>query len=105
MSKFECFYIVCSIFFRILRVQPAHFLTTLFGRSIVCKNQDVNPIHTGLFLAGVVPGAGFYLHPITSLSFTSDDSNFVQNYFGLGSTFWGKKNLDQIDNDFTMMLS
>ena len=49
------------------------------------------------FLAGVVPGGGgvFYLHPVTPLSFKSDDSNFVQNYFGVGSIFCGKKNRDQ----------
>ena len=73
-------------------MQPAHILTTLFGRSLVCKNQDVNPIHTDL-------------HPVTPLSFKSDDSNFLQNYFGVGSVFWGKKNLDQIDNDVTMTSS
>ena len=63
-----------------------HFLTIEF-------------IHTGPFLAGAVPGGGgavewsvFHLHPVTPLSLTSDDSNFVQNYFGVGSIFWGKKN-------------
>ena len=67
--------------------------------------RSFNPIHTGLFLAGVVPGPGgdvFHLHPVTPLAFKSDDSNFVQNYFGVGSIFWGKKNRDQIDNDVTM---
>ena len=39
---------------------------------------------------------------MTPLSFKSDDSNFVQNYFGVGSIFWRKKNWDQIDNDVTM---
>ena len=42
---------------------------------------------------------------VTPLSFKSDDSNFVQNYFGVGSIFWGKKNRDQIDNDVTMTSS
>ena len=44
------------------------------------------------FLAGVVPGGGgggvvFHLHPVTPLSFKSDDSNFVQNYSRVGSIF------------------
>ena len=81
-----------------LRVHPAHIQTSLFVRSIVCKNQDVG------FLACVVRG-GFHLHPVTPLSFKSDDSNFVQNYFGVGSIFWGKKNWDQINNDVTMTSS
>ena len=50
-------------------------------------------------------GESFHLHPVTPLSFKSDDSNFAQNYFGIGSIFWGKKNRDQIDNDVTMTLS
>ena len=57
-------------------MQPAHILTTLFGRSLVCKNQDVGP------------GGGFYLHPVTPLSFKSDESNLVQNYFRVGSIFY-----------------
>ena len=57
------------------------------------------------FLACVVPGGGFYLHPVTPLAFMSDDSNLVQHYSGVGSIFWGKKNLDHIDNDVTMMSS
>ena len=57
-------------------MQPAHILTTLFGRSFVCKNQDVGP------------GGGFYLHPVTPLSFKSDDSKFVQSYFSVGSIFY-----------------
>ena len=56
------------------------------------------------FLAGVVPGA-FHLHPVTHLSLKSDDSNFVQNYFGVGLIFCGKKNWDQINNDITMTSS
>ena len=35
----------------------------------------------------------------------SDDSNFVQNYFGVRPIFCNKKNWDQIDNDVTMMSS
>ena len=50
-------------------------------------------------------GCVFYLHPVTPLSFKSDDSNFVQNYLGVGSIFWGKKNRDQLDNDVTMTSS
>ena len=58
------------------------------------------------FLAGVRPGRGvFHLHPVTPLSFKSDDSNFVQNYFAVASIFWGKKNRDQINNDITMTSS
>ena len=47
-----------------------------------------NPIHTGLFWLVFSEGGGggggsvFYLHPVTPLSLKSDDSNFVQNYFG-----------------------
>ena len=47
-------------------------------------------------------GGVFHLHPVTPLSFKPDDSNFVNNYFGIGLIFWGKKNRDQIDNDVTM---
>ena len=56
------------------------------------------------FLAGEVPGGEgvFNLHPVTPLAFKSDDSNFVQNYFGVRSIFWGKENRDQIDNKVTM---
>ena len=58
------------------------------------------------FLAGVVPEGGvFHFYPVSPLSFKSDDSNFAQNYFGIGSIFWGKKNRDQIDNDVTMTSS
>ena len=54
------------------------------------------------FLAGVVPGRCFNLHPVTHLSLKSDDSNFVQNSFGVLSVLWGKKNREQTDNDVTM---
>ena len=30
-------------------------------------------------------GSVFHLHPVTALSFKSGNSNFVQNYFGIGS--------------------
>ena len=50
-------------------------------------------------------GRCFHLHPVTPLSLRSDDSNFVQNYFGVGSIFWGKKNWHQTDNDVTMTSS
>ena len=66
------------------------------------RSSSRNPIHTGLFLAGVVLGGVFHLHPVTPLSLKSDDSNFVQNYFGVGSIFWSKKGRDQIDNDVAM---
>ena len=64
-------------------------------------------------MAGVVPGGGgvggvgsaFHLHLVTPLSLKLDDSNFVQNYFGAGSIFWGKKNQDQINNNVTMTSS
>ena len=67
-----------------------------------------NPIHTGIFgwcSTGLGGWGVFYLHSVAPLSFESDDSNFVQNYFGLGSIFWGKKNRDQIDNDVAMTSS
>ena len=47
-------------------------------------------------------GGGGLPPPCTPLSLTSDASKFVQNYFGVGSIFWDKKNWDQIDNDVTM---
>ena len=50
----------------------------------------------------VVPGGVFHLHPVTPLSFKSDDSDVVQNYFAI---FWGKKNRDQIENEVTMTSS
>ena len=61
-------------------------------------------------MAGVVPGEGgeggvFHIHPVTPLSLKLDNSNFVQNYFGTGSSFWRKKNQEQIDNDVTMTSS
>ena len=66
----------------------------------------INPIHYCAFLAGVVPWKGvFHLHPMTPLSLKSDDSNFVQHYFGVGSIFWGKKNRDLIDKDVTITSS
>ena len=69
----------------------------------------VNPIDTWLFWLVYYGGGGgggvFHLHPVTPLSLKSDDLNFVQNYFGVGSIFWGKKNRDQIDNDVIMTSS
>ena len=50
-------------------------------------------------------GSVFHLHPVTPLSLKSDDSNFVQYYFEVGSIFWGKKNRDQIDNDVSITSS
>ena len=72
--------------------------------STIClKEGSINPIHTGLFSLVQNRGEGvIHLHPVTPLSLKSDDSNFLQNYFGIGSVFWGKKNWDQIDNDVTM---
>ena len=68
--------------------------------------RESSPYSYRAFLAGVVPGRGvFHLHPATPLSLKSDDSNFVQNYFGVGSIFWGKKNRDQIGNNVTMTSS
>ena len=60
---------------------------------------------TGEGGGGGEEGECFHVNSVTPLSFRSDDSNFVQNYFGVGSIFWGKKNRDQIDNDVTMTLS
>ena len=48
---------------------------------------------------------GVHLQPVTPLSLKLDLSDFVQNYFGAGSIFWGKKNQDQIYNDVTMTSS
>ena len=47
----------------------------------------------------------FHLHPVTPLSFKSDNSRFVQNSFGVGPIFWGKKNWDQINNDVTVIFA
>ena len=62
-----------------------------------------------LFIPGVFgwcsTGGVFHLHPVTPLPLKSDDSNFVQNYLGVRSIFWFKKNRDQIDNDVTMTSS
>ena len=45
-----------------------------------------NLIHTGLFGWCSTGGGGvFHLHPVTPLSFKSDNSNFEQNNFGVGS--------------------
>ena len=68
----------------------------------------LNPIHAGIFLAGVVPwgrGGVFHLHPVTPLSLKLDDLNFVQHYLGAGSIFWDKKNLNQIHNNVNMTSS
>ena len=68
--------------------------------------EDQQPYSYWAFLAGVLMGGDiFHLHPVTPLSFMSDDSNFVQNHFGIGSIFWDKKNRDQIDNEVTMTSS
>ena len=66
--------------------------------------NHLNPAHIGFFGQCSTWGA-FHLHPVTHLSLKSDDLNFVQNYFGVGLIFCGKKNWDQIDNDVTMTSS
>ena len=65
------------------------------------------PYHTGFLGWCSTEGLGgcFHLHPVTPLSFKSDNSNFVQNYFGIGSIFWDNKGRDQIKNDVTMTSS
>ena len=40
-------------------------------------------------------GGAFHLHPVTHLSLKSDDSDFVQNYFGVGLIFCSKKHWDK----------
>ena len=50
-------------------------------------------------------GDAFHLHPVPHLFLKSDDSNFVQNYFGVGRIFCSKKNYYQIDNDVSMTSS
>ena len=73
-----------------LRVQPAHIQTSSFVR---LYDRSFVRIKMLAFLACVVRRGGFHLHPVTPLSFTSDDSNFVQNYFGVGAIFWGQEKL------------
>ena len=69
-------------------------------------NHHSNREQTLVLWGGGGGGGGvFHLHPVTPLSLKSDDSNFVQTYFGVGSVFWGEKNWDQIDNDITMTSS
>ena len=47
----------------------------------------------GYFGCCSIGGRGvFHLRPVTPLSLKLGDSDFVQNYFGAGSIFWGKKN-------------
>ena len=86
------------------RIKCCHFRTK--HCSCLKFAEKINPIHTGLFSWCSTRGGGavFDLHPVTPLSFKSDDSNFVQSYFGIGSIFLGKKNRDQIDNDVIFAL-
>ena len=100
-------------FLKLSSISPVFHSQNLFSLTVAinvsCRKENscfLQPYSYRAFLAGVVPGRGvFHLHPVTPLSFNSDDSNFVQNYFGVGLMFWGKKNRDQIDNDVTMMSS
>ena len=50
-------------------------------------------------------GGVFHLHPGTPLFLKSDNSNFVENYFRVRSTFCRKKSRDQINNDVTITSS
>ena len=68
-------------------------------------SYNILPYSYRAYLAGVLPGGGVQLHPVTPLSLKLAGSNFVQNYFGVRSIFCDKKNWDQIDNDVTMMSS
>ena len=79
-----------------------YFLQYLLYKT--CLSDSLTLFKPG-FLAGVVRGGGFQLHPLTPLSLKLDDSNFVPNYFGAGSIFWCKKNRDQIKNDVTITSS
>ena len=74
----------------------------MIPQKVTNYRYHLNPIHTGLFGWCGTKGGVFHLHPVTPLSLKLDDSNFVQNYFGAGSIFWGNKNPDQLDNDVTM---
>ena len=51
------------------------------------KAEIAGALFIRAFLAGVVPGGVFHLHPVTSLSLKVENSNFVQNYFEVGSIF------------------
>ena len=72
-----------------------------------CHQKSASYVYNGVRATlPLVPGrAVFHLHPVTPLSLKLNDSNFVQNYFGAGSIFWGKKNRNQIYNDVTMKSS
>ena len=69
-------------------------------------SKKLNPFMPGFFgWCSTGEGGVFHLHPVTPLSLKSDDSNFVQEYFGVWSRFCGEKNWDKIDNDITMTSS
>ena len=73
---------------------------------ILCLGLSLTLFIQGFFGWCSTGGGGvFHLHPVTPLSFKSEDSNFVQDYFEVGSIIWGKRNRDQIDNDVTMTSS
>ena len=82
-------------------------MTLLFRISVQLSVDPLNLFIPGFFGWCSTGGGGgvFHLHPVTPLSLTLDDSNFGQNYFGVGSIFLGKKNRDQTDNDVTMTSS
>ena len=69
---------------------------------IYVKLNELTLFIPGFFDWCSTGGGGVYLHPVTPLSLKLDDSNFVQNYFGVKSIFCDKKNRDQIDNNVTM---
>ena len=52
-------------------------------------HQNPQFVFSTLFIPGFFgwcstgEGGIFHLHPVSSLCFKSDDSNFVQNYFGV----------------------
>ena len=89
-------------FFLILEpILLAGFLSSKNVRSSNKKSALV--LVSGSFVFSQFPG--FHLHPVTPLSLKLDESNFVQNYFGIRSIFCNKKNRDQINNDVTMTSS
>ena len=67
-------------------------------------DENLNSISTGIFRLDRCSTV-FSIPSLTSLFLELDDSNFVQDYFGVRSIFCDKKYPDHIKNDVTMTSS